>query len=80
MAECAAQCSSIASSSCISCLGGSYQQCKGCFKREEAVLQSNFEEGEFNGFKKKNYIACLDSIAFSYPLENNYFYDYLCEH
>ena len=53
MAECAAQCSSIASSSCVSCLGGSYQQCKGCFKREEAVLQSNFEEGEFNGFKKK---------------------------
>ena len=25
-------------------------------------------------------IACLNNIAFSYSLENNYFYDYLCEH
>ena len=50
MAECAAQCSSIASSSCISCLGGSYQQCKGCFRRQEAVQQSHYEEGKFIGF------------------------------
>ena len=48
VATCAAQCSkSIGSPSCISCLGGSYQQCKGCFKREEAMQQSNEMLGEF---------------------------------
>ena len=47
VARCAAECSdSLGSTSCIICLGGSYQQCKGCFKREEAILQSNNMLGE----------------------------------